>query len=43
VLSYEGGGKSVVYQLPCHTREFGFTVVVCPLLALAADQVDLRS
>ncbi|GIL86247.1 hypothetical protein Vretimale_13751 [Volvox reticuliferus] len=35
-----GGGKSVCFQLPCHLRPHGFTVVVCPLIALAKDQVD---
>ncbi|KAG2434182.1 hypothetical protein HXX76_007908 [Chlamydomonas incerta] len=40
VILPTGGGKSVAFQLPCHTRAHGFTVVVCPLLALAKDQVD---
>ncbi|GIL53905.1 hypothetical protein Vafri_9495 [Volvox africanus] len=35
-----GGGKSVCFQLPCHLRSCGFTVVVCPLIALAKDQVE---
>ncbi|GFR47815.1 hypothetical protein Agub_g9592, partial [Astrephomene gubernaculifera] len=35
-----GGGKSVCFQLPCHARDYGFTVVICPLIALAKDQVD---
>lgn len=39
VILPTGGGKSVAFQLPCHTRAHGFTVVVCPLLALAKDQV----
>ncbi|KAG2447299.1 hypothetical protein HYH02_007629 [Chlamydomonas schloesseri] len=40
VILPTGGGKSVAFQLPCHMRAHGFTVVVCPLLALAKDQVD---
>eukprot|EP00803_Ostreobium_quekettii_P002526 evm.model.scf_1208EXC.5 EVM.evm.TU.scf_1208EXC.5 scf_1208EXC:23974-27549(-) len=35
-----GGGKSLVYQLPVAARENAITVVVCPLLALARDQVN---
>lgn len=38
-----GGGKSVCFQLPCHLRPHGFTVVVCPLIALAKDQVSYAS
>jgi ATP-dependent DNA helicase RecQ len=39
VILPTGGGKSVTFQLPCHLKSFGFTVVVCPLIALAKDQV----
>ncbi|KAG2494946.1 hypothetical protein HYH03_006881 [Edaphochlamys debaryana] len=32
-------GKSICFQLPPFCRSSGFTVVVCPLIALAKDQV----
>lgn len=40
LLLATGGGKSVAYQLPALSRDRGFSVVVCPLLALAKDQVE---
>ena len=38
-LLLTGGGKSMTFQLPPLAKTNCFTVVVCPLLALASDQV----
>ena len=35
-----GAGKSLVYQLPVAAKDNAITVVVCPLIALARDQVN---
>lgn len=37
---FAGGGKSLAFQLPCLALDHGFTIVVCPLIALAKDQVN---
>jgi hypothetical protein len=38
---FAGGGKSMTFQLPPLAKKNCFTVVVCPLLALASDQVGI--
>ncbi|MEW5301248.1 MAG: hypothetical protein WDW38_009457 [Sanguina aurantia] len=35
-----GAGKSLTFQFPPFVREFAFTVVICPLIALLKEQVE---
>lgn len=39
-MAHTGAGKSLPFQFPPFVREYAFTVVICPLIALLKEQVE---